>query len=229
MTKINLKVDGNALNTTHFNAINPVCQVLFAVGSGGNPERHLPLLTFLSENNCSVIAPHFDRLVSPETSVDDLLLRAGNLKFALDHVFDPNLPVFGIGHSIGATLLLALAGGHLWMKNGERLVIPRDERIQKLVLFAPPTGYFQAPHALDSIQVPVQAWIGSRDAITPPEQIEFLRQSLSSRLPFDHRLVEGAGHFSFMNTLPPQVVDSIAKREDFLMWLGQEVLSFIRT
>jgi len=38
--------------------------VLFAVGRGGNPERHLPLLRSVAALGRTVIAPHFDMLIS---------------------------------------------------------------------------------------------------------------------------------------------------------------------
>jgi hypothetical protein len=38
--------------------------VLFAVGRGGNPERHLPLLRSVAALGCTVIAPQFDMLTS---------------------------------------------------------------------------------------------------------------------------------------------------------------------
>ena len=47
---------------------DPRCTVIFAVGSGGNPARHLHLLNSLAEGGCSVIAPHFDRLLTPRPS-----------------------------------------------------------------------------------------------------------------------------------------------------------------
>ncbi len=60
--------------------------VLFAVGGSGNPERHGPLLTALAERGCSGVAPHFERMVSPVPTDDDLLLRVRRLKLALDAV-----------------------------------------------------------------------------------------------------------------------------------------------
>jgi len=109
MDKITLVDDGIVFETLLISAARPARLVLFAAGSGGNPERYLPLLTSLVENDCTVIAPYFERLMSPSPSSSDLLLRARRLKVALDHIPDPDLPVVGIGHSIGATLFLNLA------------------------------------------------------------------------------------------------------------------------
>jgi len=207
-------------------AERPTRLILFAVGSGGNPERHIPLLNVLVENGCTVIAPYFERLSSPTPNASDLALRARRLQIALDQFGDPNLPVVAIGHSIGATLLLAMAGGQVSMLAGEHLLINFEKRISKLVLFAPPTGFFQAPKSLSAIQTPIQAWAGTRDTITPTSQIEFLRDHLSSQVSIDLRTVEGAGHFSFMNTLPPQVNDSMVNRDEFLETLSLDVCRF---
>jgi predicted dienelactone hydrolase len=200
--------------------------VLFAAGSGGNPERHLPLLSSLAEQNCTVIAPYFERIVSPMPSTEDLLQRVDSLLSALNFIGDFNLPTVGVGHSIGATLLTALAGGQMWMRSGQHLSIECDERLKKLILFTPPTGFFQGPGALKAVQIPVQVWSGSLDTITPPKQVEILKDGLSPGIPIDFHVVEGAGHFSFMNTLPPNISDPMKNREEFLAELIKETCRF---
>jgi len=227
MDKINLSDDGMTFEALLLNAAGPTHLILFAVGSGGNPERHLPLLNSLVENGCTVIAPYFERLLSPSPNASDLVLRARRLQIACDRIADPNLPAIGIGHSIGATLLLAMAGAQMWMRAGDRLPITANKRLKKLVLFAPPTGFFQAPNALGAIQIPLQAWAGTLDSITPPAQIEILRDHLPNQVSFDLHIVDGAGHFSFMNSLPPQVTDSMGNREAFLATLVADVCSFV--
>ena len=212
-------------------AAQPTHLVLFAAGSGGSPERHLPLLQTLVENGCTVIAPYFERLLSPSPQASDLILRARSLQIALhqstsEQLVDQDLPAVGIGHSIGATLLLAMAGGQLWMRTGEPLPIKPENRLKKLVLFAPPTRFFEAPGALNRIQIPIQAWAGTLDAITPQAQIEFLRDHLPPKVSFDLRIVDRAGHFSFMNTLPPEICDSIVDRHEFLSALAESVCRF---
>jgi pimeloyl-ACP methyl ester carboxylesterase len=199
--------------------------VIFAAGSGGNPERHLPLLAYLADQSFTVIAPHFDRLVSPTPTEDELLSRARRLRIAIDYITQKNLPVVGIGHSIGATLLTAIAGAQMWMGPGQRVPISTDERLKRLVLFTPPTGFFKAPGALDGVSIPIQVWAGTKDAITPPSQAEFLESAIENSSVELH-VVEGAGHFSFLNTLPPQVADPLADRETFLKSLAVEVSSF---
>lgn len=201
--------------------------VLFAVGGGGNPERHGLLLAAFAERGCSVVAPHFERMVSPVPTDDDLLLRARRLKLALDAVARSGVPTVGVGHSIGAAMLLALAGGQVWTRPGQPLPITPDGRIERLALMAPATGFFQAPGALDAVHVPILAWAGTEDVITPPAQAELLRDILGHRLPVELRVVEGAGHFSFMNVPPPQTIEPLPDRNAFLANLAAELRDFV--
>jgi pimeloyl-ACP methyl ester carboxylesterase len=227
MTRVTLEDKESTFEAIHLEAINPTRIVIFSVGSGGNSERHLPLLNFLADNSCTVIAPQFERIVSSIPSASELLLRSRRLQIAMNFV-EPSAPVVGVGHSIGATLLLALAGGRMYMHDGQCLPIPRDDRLKKLVLFAPPTGFYRCDDALKNIEIPLQAWIGRLDTITPPEQIEFLKCSLHLQVPVDFRVMDGAGHFSFMNTLPAQIMDAMENRELFLKNLSVDVCQFIK-
>ena len=145
--------------------ISPV--VLFAVGAGGKPERHATLLDALAKSGCTVVAPHFERLASPVPSEVDLTLRARRLSLALDAFVQPGTTAVGVGHSIGAATLVALAGAQMWLGPGRRVNIAPDGRLTRLALLAPPTGFFQAPEALDAVRVPILAWAGSEDGITP--------------------------------------------------------------
>jgi pimeloyl-ACP methyl ester carboxylesterase len=197
--------------------------VLFAVGGGGDPERqHAPLLAALAERGCLVVAPHFERLPA-WPSEEALVGRARRLRLALASVGSGDLPVAGVGHSIGAMLLVALAGGQAWMGEGRPLAIEPPARVDRLALMAPAAGYFQAAGALDRVRAPVLAWAGSADSITPPAQVQVLARGG----PFDLRVAEGAGHFSFMHTLPPQVTDPMPDREAFLDGLVGEIARFV--
>ncbi len=144
--------------------------VLFAVGAGGNPERYVTLLDTLAESGCTVIAPHFTRLSSPRPTEAELTLRARRLRLALDVFCHSGETVSGVGHSIGAAILVALAGGRMWLGPSHRIDISADVRLSRLALLAPPTGFFQAPRALDSVHLPILVRVGSEDSITPPSQ-----------------------------------------------------------
>jgi pimeloyl-ACP methyl ester carboxylesterase len=215
-----------SFDVTMHRATSPSRVVLFAVGGGGDPRRHLPLLSALAERGCSVVAPHFARLASPFPTDSELLLRARRLKAALDAVAGPEAPAVGVGHSIGAAVLLALAGAQVWMHEGHRLPISADTRLERLALFATPTGFFQAPGALDSVRVPIMAWAGTKDPITPPEATKALARALGARVPIEVRIVEGAGHFSFMNVPPPNTTEPLPDRDAFLDGLLEEVSAF---
>jgi alpha-beta hydrolase superfamily lysophospholipase len=226
---VSLSDNGVSFDVTFLEAVKPSCIVLFSVGSGGNPERHLPLLEALAKHGCNVVAPHFERLASPKPTDEELLLRARRLRLALDRAALPNLPITGIGHSIGATVLVTFAGGQIWMGPGHQLQIEPDERLSRLVLMTPATGFFQAPGALDDFRVPLPLliWAGTNDVITPPAQATFLKQSLENRVLVDLRVIDGAGHFSFMNTLPPQTIDPLPNREVFLADLAVAICQFV--
>lgn len=227
MKKLALRDEAGSFDATVLEAEQPLRVILFAVGGGGNPERHAPLLASFAERGCSVIAPHFERMLSPMPTEEDLLLRARRLRAALDAIARSDLPTVGVGHSIGASVLLALAGGQLWMGPGRPLPITPEARIGRLALMAPATGFFQAPGALDAVRVPILAWSGTRDVVTPPEQAQRLRDALDGRVPFELRITEGAGHFTFMNVPPPQTIEPHPDRNGFLATLAAEVSDFV--
>lgn len=214
------------IEATRFDPPQARRSVLFAVGAGGNPERHLPLLQKLSEHGCRVIAPHFERIVSPSPGEAELVARAQKLQLALDALAQDGRPVVGVGHSIGAMLLLALAGGKAWTRNRQQLSIARDARLDRLALLAPATLFFNAPGALDEMNAPLLICAGTRDEITPLAQAEFLQKACADRLPVELRRFEGAGHFSFMDVLPPHVTDPLSQRDVFLAQLAELVCAF---
>lgn len=208
-------------------AVDPSCAVLFAVGSGGNPDRHRELLTTLAGAGCMVVAPHFERIVTHDPEDSLMQLWARRLRLALAAVASPDLPVAGVGQSIGATLLLALAGGQAWTQARQRLPIESCPRLERLVLLSPPTEWFLAPGALDAVRTPILVWVGAKDDKTPVAQSQFLKETLEPRVAVDVRIVEDAGHFSFMNVLPPGVADTLPNREGFLADMAAEVARFV--
>lgn len=201
--------------------------MLFAVGAGGQPERYATLLAALTEFGCKVIAPHFERLASPVPGDTDLTLRARRLSLALDAFVQPGTTVAGVGHSIGAATLLALAGAQMWLGPGRRIHIAPDGRLARLALLAPPTGFFQAPGALDAVRAPILAWAGTEDHITPPAQTEWLAHAMRNSQPIDVRVTTGAGHFSFMDLPPPQTTEPLPNKQAFLRAYSGQVCQFL--
>ncbi len=201
--------------------------VLFAVGAGGQPERHATLLDTLVESGCTVVSPHFERLASPVPTEEELTLRARRLSLALDAFVQPGTTATGVGHSIGAASLVALAGARMWLKPGRRVSIVPDSRLTRLALLAPPTGFFQAPGALDAVRVPILAWVGSADNITPPAQTEWLAHAMSDWQSVDVRVTDGVGHFSFMDQPPPNTTEPLINKQAFLQKHSSEVCKFL--
>lgn len=213
--------------SVHQTAIMHSPAVLFAVGAGGQPERYTTLLQKLVESGCTVIAPHFERLASPFPSESDLTLRARRLSLALNSFLPPGQAAVGVGHSIGAATLVALVGGQMWLGPAQRVNIANDSRLARLVVLAPPTGFFQAPGALNEVRVPILAWVGSVDEITPPLQIEFLADALRDWQTVDVRITDGAGHFSFMDIIPPHVTEPLPNKRAFLRDYATEICRFV--
>jgi pimeloyl-ACP methyl ester carboxylesterase len=201
--------------------------VLFAVGRGGNPERHLPLLRSVAALGCTVIAPHFDMLISLVPGKVELDKRVRRLEVSAVELFKADLPIVGIGHSIGGVTLLALAGGEAQTLAGDTMISGSKLKFDRLALFAPPTDFFRRASALKSVRVPMRIWVGAKDSITPPAQAQFLKEVLSLQGPIDICLDEEAGHFSYMDELPPNITDSHPNRSKFLASLANDVGRFV--
>jgi pimeloyl-ACP methyl ester carboxylesterase len=190
--------------------------------------RHEPLLQALADRQCTVIAPCFERLLSPRPTDEQLLLRARRLRIALHAItthLNPQVPIVGIGHSIGATVLLGMAHAALWTSPKGPLPLATNERLTRLVLLAPPTGFFQAPAALDLVHAAILVWAGGNDTVTPPAQAQFLKERLGDAV--DLRIEKDAGHFSFMHTLPPNMSDVHPDRSEFLGRLTADLCAFV--
>jgi predicted dienelactone hydrolase len=108
-----------------------------------------------------------------------------------------------------------------------RVNIAPDDRLTRLALLAPPTGFFQAPGALDAVRVPILAWAGSEDGITPPAQTEWLAHAMSAWQTVHVRVTAGAGHFSFMDIPPPQTTEPLPDKQAFLRECSNEVCRFL--
>jgi hypothetical protein len=201
--------------------------VLFAAGRGGNPSRHLPLLRSVAGLGCTVIAPHFDMLISLVPTKEELDRRVRRLEASAAEYFKTDRPLVGLGHSIGAVALLALAGGEAQTLAGDTVISGSKLQFDRLALFAPPTEFFRQPGALKSVRVPIRIWVGAKDSITPPAQAQFLKEALSLQGPIDISLDEEAGHFSYMDELPPNITDSHPNRSTFLASLANDVGRFV--
>jgi predicted dienelactone hydrolase len=133
--------------------------------------------------------------------------------------------VVGVGHSIGATLLLARAGADLWLGPEDRIAGVRDPRLSALVLLAPALGYFAAPGALDAVDLPLLLRVGSADAVTPPDDARRFVAALNGRISCDFAVVDGADHFSFMDQRPPGQPEPWADAATFRVQLAERIIA----
>ena len=205
----------------------PKCFGLFAVGRGGNPLRHLPLLQSVVRHGCTIIAPHFAMLASSVPTKEELDTRIRRLELSADSYARTDQPIIGIGHSIGTVTLLALAGGEARTLSGDRVVSGSKWKFDCLALFAPLADFFRYPGALRSVDVRLRIRTGGKDSITPPAQAEFLKEMLAQRARVELRLDKDAGHFSYMDELPPHVIDPQPDRSAFLSVLAEDVAQFV--
>jgi len=201
--------------------------ILFAAGAGGSPLRHLKLLQTFWQNGISVVAPHFERSISAMPSKTDLLERSQRLALAQEKFGQQYASITGVGHSLGTVILLVHAGATAWTRTGEKVTYSGSQYLNQLVLLAPPADFFRAPAALASVQVPVKIWTGEKDTLTPPSQALFIQSELDIRTVTDVFVVKDAGHYTFMNTLPPHITDTHPSRESFLLGLGEEISRFV--
>ena len=141
--------------------------------------------------------------------------RVRRLEASAVEYFKADLPIVGIGHSIGAVTLLALGGGETQTPAGDTVMSGSKFKFDRLALFVPPTVFFQRAGALKSVRVPIRIWVGAKDWITPPAQAQFLKEVLSLQGPIDICLDEEAGHFSYMFELPSNITDSHPNRSNF--------------
>lgn len=198
--------------------------VLFASGRGGDPVRHQPFLDRIRAAGLNVIAPIFPMLPLGRAKLADLEIRMAVLERALEAI-DRDRRVIGVGHSIGATLLLAKAGANLWVEPDARVLTQQDQRLARLILMAPPVGFFAVPHALDSLRAPLTLRVGSLDEVTPVSSYAGFAAALPQPKLLDFAVVDGADHFSFMDTRPPGQDEPFAGAQKLREDLADRIIS----
>ena len=117
-----------------------------------------------------------------------------------------------IGHSIGAYTVLAVAGGQPWSAPHENEdgkphpvhVVP-DKRVWSLVLLNPATFWF-VPETLKEVKIPILILSGEKDQITLPKLAQTVIDGVSDSALVQHKMIPGAGHFSFLSKFPPQMI-----------------------
>ncbi|MCK0553194.1 alpha/beta hydrolase [Pantoea ananatis] len=225
--KLQLELEEQNFDVTLFQVRDATACILFSAGLGGSPLRHIGLIETFSRHGISVVAPHFELLASPFPTKAELTERVKRLDLAAQRFCTHYASVSGVGHSLGAAILLIYAGARAWTIAREPVSFDGQKILNRLVLLTPPSDFFPTHKSLAAIHVPLQIWAGDKDLITPPSQAIFLHQLLSIHTSSELHIAENAGHFTFMDKLPPQVTEPHPSRNDFLLRLGETVSHFI--
>ena len=168
-------------------------------------------------------------LMSAVPTTDELKTRIRRLELTLKQYLYLERPIIGVGHSLGCVVLLALAGGEARTLSGHLAVSNLKLTFDKLALFAPPVAFFAHPGALKSINTPIYLRTGNKDTITPPNQVLLFKESLEKQTKVEFVLDDEAGHFSYMDELPPNVEDIQPERNVFLSNFVKDIVRFITT
>ena len=222
-----VRSNGKEFTVKRLEARQPSCVVFFAAGRGGNPVRHLPLLRAVAQQGCTIIAPHFEMLISLTPAKEELDARMEMLQIVLRLYSHAHQTLVGIGHSIGGTLLLALAGGKALTYSGHHIGPSSIWKFERLVLLAPPVDFFLHPGALQSVDTQIYLRNGGKDTVTPPSKALLLKQIFEKQGQIKFLLDEEAAHFSYMDELPPQIEDSQPNRQVFLVNLANDIAQYI--
>jgi predicted dienelactone hydrolase len=141
-----------------------------------------------------------------------------------------------IGHSMGAYTALAVAGGTPWSEARQSVEVVPDPRVRALVLMAPAVGWYLPEGSLRDVIVPILILSAEHDPYTPGWNAELVLNGVADRTRVTHRVIENAGHFSFLSPFPPQMKNPSFlpstdpegfDRESFHASLPGEVLEFL--
>ncbi|WP_213816718.1 hypothetical protein [Glaciihabitans sp. dw_435] len=176
--------------------------VVFGSGAGGRPERYRDLLDGFAGAGFTVIAPPGERFDPRSVTTEQLQARVSVMKTALSDYGHEHLPVVAAGHSVGGWAALSLAGAQPWTRDGQPIEVATEDRVSRLILFAPTLGWFQAPSALARVRTPMFVHAGTADVMTPAPSAELLR---AAPVPLNVRVHENVGHYDFMTELPPSM------------------------
>ena len=149
-----------------------------------------------------------------------------------------------IGHSMGGYTALACAGGRPIAFPHEtpdmqvhQIDVTPDPRIKALVLLAPATPWFKTHGALADVTAPILMLTAELDEHTHQFHAGVVERGLPEETLLEHRVVPGAGHFSFLSPypqamikpdFPPSQDPAGFNRPRFHDEMNGEVLAFLR-
>jgi predicted dienelactone hydrolase len=222
--------------------------VVISHGNGGSHLLYRTIAVHLARNGYIVALPEHpgnnrndNRL---EGTHENLENRPRHVRLTLDAVLSDAGFAAGtrpdevalIGHSIGAYTALAVAGGRPWSETRQKVEVVADPRVRALVLLAPATGWYLAPESLLDVDVPILLLLAEHDPFTPRWNADVVLAGVADRAKVTCRMIENAGHFSFLSPFPPAMKNAAFRpsvdpegfdREEFHRRLPGEVLEFL--
>jgi predicted dienelactone hydrolase len=196
--------------------------VIVSHGSGGAPLSHRELARHLASRGFVVGVPEHpfnNRNDNSQAHTVELLAgRPRDIRTVVDWFFarSPFASFLKagsfsmVGHSIGAYTALAVAGGvptslphQSADRQGKRIEVHPDPRVKSLVLLAPATPWFRLRGALDQVRAPILMIASYHDELAPYFYMcQIVLDGVPDATKVDYRLVENAGHYSFLSPWP---------------------------
>ena len=229
--------------------------VVISHGNGGAGALYRTIATHLARNGFVVALPDHAGNTRGDNdlarTVANLENRPRHVRLAIDWAYgaSPFAPflkpgaVAVIGHSLGGYTALAVAGGvpvAFAHETPDRVARPvevtPDDRVKALVLLAPATAWFRAADALRDVRVPILMMTSQHDASTPAFHGDIVRDGIPEPALLDHRVIAGAGHYSFLDAFPKAMVNQSFPpsqdppgfdREHFHEEMNAEILAFL--
>lgn len=194
---------------------------LISHGSGGGNLLYRTLAHYLARNGFIVGMPEhpFNNFSNNtlEGTVENLENRPRHINIAIDWFFESENfsrviksdAISIIGHSTGGCTALSMAGGIPTSLPNESLdgkpkeiIVACKRKISSLVLLAPGMVWFQAEKALSGVDIPILMIMAEKDQFIQSSQAQTLLDGVADRSKVTYKIVENAGHFSFLSPFP---------------------------
>lgn len=229
--------------------------VLISHGSGGGNLLYRTLAHYLASNGFIVGMPEhpFNNFNNNtlEGTVENLENRPRHINTAMDWFFESENftevlkadSISIIGHSTGGCTALTVAGGIPTSLPNESLDgkpkqinVAHDRKINSLILLASGTVWFKDKGALSGVDIPILMITAEKDQFIQPFQAQIVLEGVADSSKVEHRIVENAGHFSFLSPFPEFMItpgffpaqDPIGfDRAKFHNKLNSEILDFL--
>lgn len=201
-------------------AMGTFALVVVSHGSGGSHLLYRTIATHLAKHGYIVAMLEHAGNNRNDNSLDgthqNLVNRPRHVRLTIDAVIQSaqfrgcvqadNTAI--IGHSMGGYTALAVAGGEPWSEDGKKVAVEADSRIRALVLLAPAAAWYLPQGALRAVVVPILMLIAERDLITPRWHADLVHSGVGNPTQVTCRVVDNAGHFSFLSPFPPHLRSS---------------------